>query len=196
LTGSAAAPTATAVTGSGTSLVTNSGPTIAGTTLVATLGGSAADGAPVIVGTNTNDSAATGNVGEAVRSTLGQGSAVSVTASNTFFTVVSISLTAGDWDLSAMGCSTVVASTGTPVFQVLQAAINSTGGNTSGTTGDNRIQSSAGPNSIADSCVTIPDYRVSLSGSATYYMTMSIVYSAGSSGDYGVYGRLSARRVR
>lgn len=48
-------------------------------------------------GTNTNDNAAAGNVGEVIESTVASGSAISLTTS-TDTTVTSVTLTAGDWD--------------------------------------------------------------------------------------------------
>jgi hypothetical protein len=49
-------------------------------------------------GTNTNDNASAGNIGEYVSATVNNGSGVSLT-NNTSANVTSISLTAGDWDV-------------------------------------------------------------------------------------------------
>lgn len=54
-----------------------------------------------IVGTTTNDSAASGNVGEIVSGSLAQGSATSL-STGAAKTICSISLTAGQWDLSGI----------------------------------------------------------------------------------------------
>src|SRR6266436_3159933 len=54
---------------------------------------------PNVVGTVTNDNAAAGSVGEYVESNIAFASATSLT-SNTAKTITSISLTAGDWDVS------------------------------------------------------------------------------------------------
>src|SRR5260221_11377663 len=51
------------------------------------------------VGSTTNDSAVAGNIGEIVTATLATGSAVVLTT-NTTANVTSISLTAGDWDVT------------------------------------------------------------------------------------------------
>ena len=53
-------------------------------------------------GTTTNDSAAAGNVGEVMKNVKASGSAVSLT-NNTAATIATITLTAGDWDVSAHG---------------------------------------------------------------------------------------------
>jgi hypothetical protein len=55
----------------------------------------------VIVGTTTNDSATAGYVGEYVEGVLAAGSATALTTA-TPQTLVSISLTAGDWDVTGM----------------------------------------------------------------------------------------------
>jgi len=55
-----------------------------------------------LIGTTTNDNAAAGQVGEYVSSTITGGASVALTpgvATN----ITSISLTAGDWDVSIMG---------------------------------------------------------------------------------------------
>jgi hypothetical protein len=52
-----------------------------------------------LLGSNTNDSATAGNIGEEIEGVVASGSATSL-STNTPKTVTSISLTAGDWDLS------------------------------------------------------------------------------------------------
>ena len=54
-----------------------------------------------LLGTATSDNAAAGNVGEVISSTVAQGSAISLT-SNLAANVTSITLTPGDWDVSAV----------------------------------------------------------------------------------------------
>lgn len=76
-------------------LAQNSALIIADTT--GSLSRSGNGGIPV-QGTNTNDSAAAGYVGEVMESIIAAGSGVSMTT-NTTATVTSLSLTAGDWDV-------------------------------------------------------------------------------------------------
>lgn len=59
-------------------------------------------GGIIIQGTNTNDSAAAGDVGELLSSVIASGSAVSLTT-GTAANVTSLSLTAGDWDVWGSG---------------------------------------------------------------------------------------------
>ncbi|MDP2325295.1 MAG: hypothetical protein Q8N51_14890, partial [Gammaproteobacteria bacterium] len=63
-----------------------------------TTGALSRTGGIAIEGTNTNDAAAAGYIGELIGSTIASGSAVSLTTA-TNANVTSISLTAGDWDV-------------------------------------------------------------------------------------------------
>src|SRR5215469_14973398 len=72
-------------------------------------------------GTATNDNAAAGNVGEFVISTVARGSAVPL-STGTAANMTSVSLTAGDWDCTALMLFANTAATLTN----LQAGINTT----------------------------------------------------------------------
>ena len=142
------------------------------------------------LGTATNDSAAAGYVGEAVRSNVAGGSAVSASGNNQWFDITSISLTAGDWDISGL----LTFSTNGATITSNTVGISSTSGN-SGTglvNGDNQAESSAAT-AASSSTAFVPCYRVSLSGSATYYLKGYISYSVATP---KAFGRISARRVR
>ena len=73
-------------------------PAITGTT---TIGAGATITNPAIIGTTTNDDAAAGKIGEYQSAGIGFGSAISLTTA-TPANVTSISLTAGDWDVSGV----------------------------------------------------------------------------------------------
>jgi hypothetical protein len=141
-----------------------------------------------IKGTTTNDSAASGIVGERVSSTV---NATNAPTSNTWGDLTSISLTAGDWDVSLWGAGVI---NGAVITSGPESGISSTSGNsaTGLTTGDNRSQALP-PTTLGDSPFAIPNYRVSLSATTTYYFKMKISYSSGTP---QFYGRISARRVR
>lgn len=79
---------------------------------------------PNIIGTNTNNDAAAGSVGENISGNLNPGSAVSLT-SVTAANITSISLTAGDWDVNGWVVYTVDAGGTTNVVQV-HASISTT----------------------------------------------------------------------
>lgn len=73
-----------------------------------TANGTAATGQ--IPGTTTNDNASTGNVGEFVSASLVSGSATSL-VTDTAKTIISLSLTAGDWDITGTCYFTVAGTT-------------------------------------------------------------------------------------
>lgn len=144
-----------------------------------------------IPGTNTNDSATTGNIGEYVSSTLLSSLAVTLTSGATS-NVTSVSLSAGDWDVGGMvntaigagasitgfiaGVSTASALQPSPGFSAyfLSQIVVAAGGNMAANTGDRQI---------------------TLSASATIYLTTLVNFSGGSS-TCGAFGVLRARRVR
>lgn len=141
-----------------------------------------------VTGTATNDNAAAGEVGEYNASSIVQGSAVSLVTA-TPKTVTSISLTAGDWDLTAIGAITG-ASTGT-VFDV---AIGGTTNSFTGTVlGDTRCQTPTVSLTGADASLMIPSVRVSIGATTTFYLIVQETFTIGSP---KAYGRLSARRTR
>lgn len=140
-----------------------------------------------IKGTTTNDNAAAGNVGEAVR---GYASGVSVATNNTWQNCTSISLTAGDWDVSGLMVFGNNGATATEVFSAI--SINSGTTTTDHVQGDN-VANGINPTAAYNSSLAIPDYRLSLSSTTTVYLKGRATFSAGNP---EMYGRISARRVR
>lgn len=167
------------------------GSTTVGSTTAFSVGTNGPNG--IIVGTNTNDSAATGVVGEAVRSFARVNTGNSPPGSGVWFNITSISLTAGDWDVSGIiefeaGPSSSNSSTRGALSQFSGTTI------TDQVDGDNQAQ---GPGTIAATAnvtLVIPAWRVSTSSSTTVYIKAYWIYSTitGTSVD----GRISARRVR
>lgn len=140
-------------------------------------------------GTATNDSAAAGQIGEYISSSIAVGAAVPLTPSATSINITSISLTAGDWDVS--GNILVTNSGGT--FTDGQFWI----GQTSATlpTLPNGGGYASFPNSTVSS---IPlgvgmKMRISLASTTTVYLSANIVFV---SGTYTGYGFIGARRAR
>jgi hypothetical protein len=137
-------------------------------------------------GTATNDDAAAGYIGEYVSSYAG---VQNFPANNVVGDGTSISLTAGDWDVSAVMFAVFT----TLVTNVLLGISTTSGNSTSGLNpGDNRCDfetfSTAG-----NSSPTIPVYRLSLASSMTVYLKVQSSYT-GATPTY--YSRLSARRIR
>ena len=136
----------------------------------------------------TNDASIAGAIGEYVSASVVQGSATALTTA-TPKTVTSISLTAGDWDVTGIGALTG-ASTGT-VFDV---AVGTTTNSFTGTVlGDTRAQTPTVSLTGADATLMIPAVRVSINATTTYYLIVSETFTVGTP---SAYGRISARRVR
>lgn len=144
-----------------------------------------------ILGTTTNDNAASGFVGEYVVSTVGNTNATGTTQ---YFDVTSISLTAGDWDVTGAGNWEGNGATWT----VAELGISTTTGNsgTGLTAGLNNLSWSFASTSTVPAAnpVYVPSYRVSLSATTTVYLKGRAVYSAGTPRLAGA--SIHARRVR
>ncbi len=141
-----------------------------------------------ILGTPTNDNASTGYVGEYISSNTTTGSAY--TTSNAYADCVSITLTAGDWDISA---SQVQQSAGTTTASKM--GISTTAGNSSSglVSGANALDWPAFATSVHDAGMSIPAVRASISATTTYYLKIQATYSVSAP---TCLGRISARRVR
>lgn len=137
-----------------------------------------------LVGVTTVSNATAGNVGEYVKSTASGVSLTSATATN----ITSISLTAGDWDVSGVAC---IGGALTVNFS-FDMAISTTSA-TLGTEGDTDVETSAAPTVNADSCQTIPAVRINVSSTTTVYLVVQVGFGAGTATGRG---RISARRVR
>lgn len=138
-----------------------------------------------IIGTATNDNAASGEVGEFISSHILTGSATSITR-NTPQNVTNISLTAGDWDVfgniqlaDGAGSATTMAgwtsSTSMTLPDLSLTAIIAT------------ITAGAGW------AMTVPYQRYSLASTTTVYLSTQVTAP---SGTMAVAGGIYARRVR
>lgn len=145
-----------------------------------------------IVGTATNNSAVAGNIGEEINSTVSTYTNYSTTA--TYQNITSITLTAGDWDLSAFFTYSANSSTITAASNAI-FAISTTTASASGATEGlniNYVPQAAllGTSKFSDA---IPSYRVSLSGTTTYYLNTQASFTVGNP---QFVGSLRARRCR
>lgn len=153
---------------------------------------------PNIVGTSTNDNAAGGSVGELVSSSVLAGSAVALT-SNVGANVTSISLTAGDWDVSGM---IAMNPAGTTTQSFIGGSITTTSGLFVATragagTGDIRadsfqssVSTSAG---LAGQDVVFPPTRYSFASTTTVYLVALSTFAVSTN---AAYGYIRARRIR
>jgi len=136
------------------------------------------------LGVSNGSSAATGQIGEFVSSLVTGVSCGSNSASTSNLT--SITLTAGDWDISSV--VNLYGSGAATIFANYIALTNNA--NTSAATRGLNLIWGAGNSTYGLGCATIPRYRVSISSTTTYYLQ-----TYGNSGD--TYdGYISARRIR
>jgi len=140
-----------------------------------------------------NSTAAAGIVGETISANLASGSATSL-SNNVNKNILSISLTAGDWDVHGVVSFNAinVASTGT---EIASANISTT----SATLPDDGEQSyttitngTAAAQTLIGSC-QLPSRRVNLSTTTTVYLVGKNVFNTGTS---TAFGFIEARRVR
>lgn len=137
-----------------------------------------------IVGTTTNDNANAGSVGEFVTQTA---SAVSLTP-NTPANVTSISLTAGDWDVT--GNIQFNAAAGTTIASALASA-----GTTSATINNSPDRSVIESTQALANPVSLiaPVQRISITATTTVFLVGNCNFSGGTS---SADGRIRARRIR
>lgn len=153
------------------------------------VGSDTAGGFNRLYGTQTNDDAPAGFIGERVSSAIT--TATNFPATATYGDLTSISLTAGDWDVSAF----LVASLNGATFSgVIIGGISTTAGNngTGLATGDTASQTTP-PTATAQSNLCLPVVRMSLAATTTVYLKYRADYSAGNP---QAQGRITARRVR
>lgn len=135
-------------------------------------------------GNNTNTAPPAGFIGQQISSSV---SAVSV-SNNTAKSITSISLTAGIWDVSMVataittGLSTTVAAGISPTDNSFTGAV----------LGDSYVQNGYASVSGADISLSVPSFRITLSGTTIYYLACIVLFSTGSC---TVNGRISGTRV-
>lgn len=147
-----------------------------------------------IPGTNTNDNASAGNVGEYISSDLPFGSSKTLT-STTALDLTSISLTAGDWDV--WGSVAFDSASGTTTATLLRGWISSVSTTQPAALENGGALASAQyPATLAissDVVIPIGMARFSLSTTTTLYLTARAFFSTAALTSYGFIG---ARRVR
>lgn len=136
-------------------------------------------------GNNANTAPPAGFIGEQIRATVTQASAITLTTA-TAANVTTISLTTGVWDVSGVICYGNGA-TGTSFASAISTS--STG---LGTAGDNGVGGTASPSALQDMTYTIPSFRITLAGTTTIYL---VAYAVVTAGTMKAYGRISGTRV-
>jgi len=145
-----------------------------------------------ILGSVTNDAAATGYIGEFVKTSVVGASAVSSTGNAQWFDVCSISLTAGDWNVTGV---VATKANGAADLSVADIGISVYSGNngTDLVSGDQVLEMFP-PTATVDSTGNIPNLRFSLASTTTVYLKANMQFTGATSPK--AYGRISARRVR
>jgi hypothetical protein len=144
-------------------------------------------------GTATNDSAAAGDIGEFISSSILVGSAVALT-SGASGNVTALSLTAGDWMVGGLVFTSVGGSTLISSLEIgigtTSATIPTRGSNASG----NLLNvSSTGVGAGSNESLTAGTSRFSLASTTTVYLVANSVFTVST---LSVYGYMWARRVR
>jgi fibronectin-binding autotransporter adhesin len=136
-----------------------------------------------VKGNNTNTAPPAGFIGEQIR---GTGTGVSI-SNNSATTIASITLTAGIWDISAVG---LLSNSGATTAQII--GISTTTNSTTGQVdGDNRAQL----NITATAPVFqagIPSWRVTIASNTNYFLVGFTLFSTGAC---TAAGRISGTRV-
>jgi len=139
-------------------------------------------------GTVAADEPAAGALGEELSAEVLVGDAVAL-VTNTAKTVVSVTLTAGDWDLSGVVSFLPAATTSiTKLSQSISATTN--------THGANKNKKAAAFTAVVPNDTAIADtpiVRVNVSETTTYYLIAQATFTVDT---LSVYGYLRARRVR
>lgn len=147
-----------------------------------------------IPGSSTNDSASAGKVGEYVQVVLASGSAVSLT-NNTSTSIGSVSLSPGDWDLTA---NVGFVGNATTTVTLVGASISNNSASfdlTNGRFDCRNLASGSTPfnSTIGLANAEIPPIRQSLSATTTFYALGIATFATSTA---GIFGLLRARRVR
>lgn len=145
-----------------------------------------------IKGTNTNDSATAGFVGEVIKSRVSTPTAFPT--SGDWGDLTSISLTAGDWLVSSL----VIGTKNVASWTSFQTGISTTSGNSASglVFSDNQtdIAVETGATSLSDESAAIPSYQMKLASTTTVYLKVNAAYSGGTAPSS--FGRISAVRIR
>ena len=140
-----------------------------------------------VKGTSTNNNATAGEVGELLTNQLASGSATALVTA-TAKTVVSLTLTPGDWDITGVLDFSLAGAT----TSSLRAGINSTT-NAFGAQ-DTFVNTPLVVTALTDTCgKVVPVMRVSIAANTTYHLVGQATFTAGA---VTAYGTIRARRVR
>ena len=145
-----------------------------------------------IIGTTTNDNAATGNIGQEIVTTVSTYTNYTTTA--TYQEIGNIALTAGDWDIAATFTiytnSATVTAASDAIFVIATATASATGA-VEGKSIAYVPQTVLGVTSHITEAMA--PFRVSLSGNQSYYLNSQSTFTVGNP---QFVGTIRARRIR
>lgn len=140
-----------------------------------------------ITGTATNNNATAGDIGEVISGQLSSGAPTSL-SNGTAKNVTSMSLTAGDWDVTGV-VDYVLAGTTSTKFQAGSSSTSATFG-----AQDTSVNVPLILTTVTDTySQIIPTTRFSLASTTTVYLVAQATFSAGT---VDAYGTIRARRMR
>lgn len=145
-----------------------------------------------MAGTTTNDAAAAGNIGQELNSSVSTYTNYSTTA--TYQNIASVTLTAGDWDVSAFFTYSSNSATITAAANAIFVISTTTASGAGATEGVNLAyvpQAALLGTSLFSEAIS--PYRVSLSGTTTYYLNSQATFTLGNP---QFVGSIRARRIR
>jgi hypothetical protein len=160
-----------------------------GTTLTQTTSTSVGKGQ--YLGTATNDAATAGNIGESISTAVASGSAVSL-STGVATNIATISLTAGDWNVSINSVFTYGGGGNTTYVRASISQTSATLDVLAGKFGQFSF-AAAGIVPSGNLTVEVPATRISLSGTTTIYFVADSAFTIGTCVCWGI---IQARRMR
>jgi hypothetical protein len=142
-----------------------------------------------LVGTATNDNAAAGQVGEYIEAELASGSATSLTTA-TAKTITSLSLTAGDWDVSG---GVVIVAAATTTTTAVFCATNTVNNTFPSLPDESAFQVQSSFTTASTNILQAGVKRYSLASTTTVYLIAGSNFATSPCTAYGI---IRARRVR
>ena len=153
--------------------------------------------ASAVKGTTTNDNAPAGFLGEFITATVASGAAVALT-STVQANIASISLTAGDWDVSAVadlltGAATSVSFISAGLGTVSATQLTQVGGGGVGTDPLVTLADPAFVPGVTTLTLSLPPVRVSLAATTTIFFVALCTFTVST---LSAFGTIRARRMR
>lgn len=129
-------------------------------------------------GTTTNNAAAAGNIGEYIESSVTSATNIPSTTGQ-YGDLTTISLTAGDWDVTSHAIYTLNGATMDVGAAKLFISTGSAGNDTTGIAAGTTLTNVMPPTANSNTAAYIPSYRISLAATTTVRLKGRLEYTAG-----------------